>query len=449
MSNNVPVLEQVSAEKPVVGPVILLVDDEASILSSLKRVLRPKGYVLLTADSGAAGLRLLGENTIDLIISDMRMPEMTGAQFLKKARESYPDVTRILLTGYSEISATISAINEGGIYHYLQKPWDEQDLLLTVERALEQQLLKKEAARLNALVRQQNEELQSFNARLEKQVEARTEELRQTVLFLEKGEQEIKQNFLTMLKVFSSLIELRSGMLGGQSDRVSALCNKIGRKFSLTEGQLQHLSIAGLLHAIGKIGLPDELIRKPQEKMTGEESRAFMSHPVKGHMVLTPIAAFGDIGELILHQYERYDGRGLPSGAAGDSIPLGARILAVARDFEALRSGAIATLPLPREKAIQIIKTQSGIRYDPSVVDAFVALVNENDAVLREKSREIKSRDLEAGMKLAEDLRTGEGVLLIVKDSVITQSNIQQIRKFEQLEDVSLQISIKIAEKPN
>jgi len=449
MSNSVPALEKVSVERPAAVPVILLVDDEASILSSLKRVLRPKGYVLLTADSGAVGLRLLGENAIDLIISDMRMPEMTGAQFLRKARESYPDVTRILLTGYSEISATISAINEAGVYHYLQKPWDEQDLLLTVERALEQQFLKREAARLNALVREQNEELASFNARLEKQVEARTEELRQTVLFLERGEEEIRQNFLTMLKVFSSLIELRSGMLGGQSDRVSALSRKIGNKFSLTKVQIHHLGIAGLLHAIGKIGLPDELIRKPQEKMTGEESRAFMSHPVKGHMVLTPIAAFGDISEIILHQYERWDGRGLPAGTAGDLIPLGSRILAVARDFEALRSGAIATLPVPLEKAVQIIKSQSGIRYDPSVVEAFVALANENDAALREKSREIKSRDLEAGMKLAEDLRTGEGVLLIVKDSVITQNNIQQIRKFEQLEDVSLQISVKIAEKPN
>ncbi len=449
VSNNVPTLEQINIEKPVAAPVILLVDDEASILSSLKRVLRPKGYVVLTAESGAAGLELLKENTVDLIISDMRMPEMTGAQFLKKAKEIYPDITRILLTGYSEISATISAINEGGVYHYLQKPWDEQDLLLTIERALEQQFLKKEAARLNALVRKQNEELLTFNARLEKQVQARTEELRQTVLFLEKGQEEIKQNFLTMLKVFSSLIELRSGMLGGQSDRVSALGRRLGKKFQLTEGQIQHLGIAGLLHAIGKIGLPDELIRKPQEKMTGEESRMFMNHAVKGHMVLTPLASFGEISEFILHQHERYDGRGLPSGIAGDQIPLGSRILALARDFEALRSGAIAAQPLPLEKAIQVIKSQSGIRYDPSVVEAFVALVNEEDSLLREKSREVKSRDLEAGMKLAEDLRTGEGVLLIVKDSVLTQNNIQQIRKFEQLEDISLQISITIEEKKN
>ena len=447
MSNTITASDSPGVESSMTPSVILLVDDEASILSSLKRVLRPKGYTLITAESGAEGLRLLEENAVDLIISDMRMPEMTGAQFLGKAKERYPEVTRILLTGYSEITSTVSAINDGGIYHYLQKPWDEQDLILTIQRALEQQQLKKEAARLNEVVRKQNEELLTFNARLEKQVQARTEEIRQTVMFLENSQAEIKLNFLTMLKVFSNMIELRSGMLGGQSDRVSALCRSLGKKFKLPEIQIQDLAIAGLLHAIGKIGLPDELIRKPQEKMSGEESRTFMTHPVKGHMVLTPVAAFNDVGDLILYQYERYDGRGLPEGIAGDKIPLGARILAVARDFEALRSGAIATLPLPLDKSVQIIKSQSGHRYDPAVVDSFVALVNEGDSLLSERSRDIKSRELEVGMQLAEDLRTNEGVLLIVRDSIISANNIQQIRKFEQLEDTALQISVKILEK--
>ncbi|WP_034298559.1 HD domain-containing phosphohydrolase [Herbaspirillum sp. RV1423] len=447
MSNIVTASEQSHVEKAAPPSVILLVDDEASILSSLKRVLRPKGYTLITAESGAEGLRLLEEHAVDLIISDMRMPEMTGAQFLGKAKERYPEITRILLTGYSEITSTVSAINEGGIYHYLQKPWDEQDLLLTIQRALEQQHLKREAARLNEVVRKQNEELLTFNARLEKQVQARTEEIRQTVMFLENSQAEIKLNFLTMLKVFSNMIELRSGMLGGQSDRVSALCRRIGKKFKLTDAEIQDLAIAGLLHAIGKIGLPDDLIRKPQEKMSGEESRAFMAHPVKGHMVLTPVAAFNHVGDLILYQYERYDGRGMPDGIAGDSIPLGSRILAVARDFEALRSGAIATLPLPLDKSIQVIKSQSGHRYDPIVVENFVELVNDGDSLLAERSRDIKSRDLEVGMQLAEDLRTQEGVLLIVRDSLITESNIHQIRKFEQLEDTALQISVKVLEK--
>jgi len=465
--------------------VILLVDDEASILSSLKRLLRPLGYTLITAESGAEGLRLLDEHPVDLIISDMRMPEMTGAQFLGKAKVKYPEIMRILLTGYSEITSLVSAINEGGIYHYLQKPWDEQNLILTIQRALEQHHLKKEAARLSEVIRKQNEELLTFNARLEKQVEARTEEIRQTVLFLENSQIEIKLNFLTMLKVFSNMIELRSGMLGGQSDRVSAWCRSMAKKFKLSDAQAQDLAIAGLLHGVGKIGLPDDLIRKPQEKMTSDESRMFMSHPVKGHMVLTPVAAFDNddlirkpqekmtsdesrmfmshpvkghmvltpvaafdnVGDLILSQYERYDGRGMPDSISGEAIPMGSRILAVARDFEALRSGAIATLPLPLDKSLQIIKSQSGHRYDPLVVNSFIELVNEAETELVQRSREIKSRDLEVGMQLAEDLRTKSGVLLITRDAVITANNIHQIRKFEQLEDTALHISIILPEK--
>jgi len=437
----------VGAGNTATPSVILLVDDEASILSSLKRLLRPLGYTLITAESGAEGLRLLDEHPVDLIISDMRMPEMTGAQFLGKAKVKYPEIMRILLTGYSEITSLVSAINEGGIYHYLQKPWDEQNLILTIQRALEQHHLKKEAARLNEVIRKQNEELLTFNARLEKQVEARTEEIRQTVLFLENSQIEIKLNFLTMLKVFSNMIELRSGMLGGQSDRVSAWCRSMAKKFKLSDAQAQDLAIAGLLHGIGKIGLPDDLIRKPQEKMTSDESRMFMSHPVKGHMVLTPVAAFDNVGDLILSQYERYDGRGMPDSISGEAIPMGSRILAVARDFEALRSGAIATLPLPLDKSLQIIKSQSGHRYDPLVVNSFIELVNEAETELVQRSREIKSRDLEVGMQLAEDLRTKSGVLLITRDAVITANNIHQIRKFEQLEDTALHISIILPEK--
>ena len=141
-SSVAPVAETSVAGDPM--PVILLVDDEASILSSLKRLFRPHGYKILTAESGAQGLELMATETVDLVISDMRMPGMTGAQFLALAKERFPDTVRILLTGYSEISATIAAINDGGIYHYLPKPWDERDLLLTVQRALEQQQLKQE-----------------------------------------------------------------------------------------------------------------------------------------------------------------------------------------------------------------------------------------------------------------------------------------------------------------
>ena len=114
---------------------LLCVDDEANILSALKRLFRPHGYRVLTALSGEQGLKLLGETGVDLVISDMRMPEMDGASFLEQVRQRWPDTMRILLTGYSDITSTIAAVNRGEIYRYIAKPWLDDDVLLAVRQA--------------------------------------------------------------------------------------------------------------------------------------------------------------------------------------------------------------------------------------------------------------------------------------------------------------------------
>ena len=137
---------------------LLLVDDEASILSSLRRLLRPAGYVIHTAESGRAGLEILEREPVDLVISDMRMPEMNGAQFLEQVRQRWPATMRILLTGYADVSSTIDAINRGEIYRYISKPWDDNQLTLTIRDALETSRLRDENARLLALTRAQNAE---------------------------------------------------------------------------------------------------------------------------------------------------------------------------------------------------------------------------------------------------------------------------------------------------
>jgi len=385
----------------------------------------------------------MATETVDLVISDMRMPGMTGAQFLALAKERFPDTVRILLTGYSEISATIAAINDGGIYHYLPKPWDERDLLLTVQRALEQQQLKQEKSGWQRWCSDKSGAA-SLQSESRKQVVARTEEIRQTVLFLEKSEEDIKKNFLTMLKVFSSMIELRSGAFSGQSARVGELSRKLGAKLGLTVHAQQELMISGLLHAIGKIGLSDELVRKPMEQMTSEENRLFMSHPLKGQMVLTPIEAFTGAGHIIRHQFERYDGRGTPESLVGQNIPLGARILSLVRDFDSLKVGAIASKPLPFDKIIHLIKSQSGHRYDPQIVNAFLALIEEDSTIGVARTRMLKPDELVPGMQLAEDLLAHDGVLLLTKDCIINLQNISQIKRFAQHESIPMQISVAV-----
>jgi response regulator RpfG family c-di-GMP phosphodiesterase len=171
---------------------LLFVDDEPGILSALRRLFRPHGYRILVAESGAAGLAQLEQEPIDLIISDMRMPEMDGAAFLKQVCQRWPSTMRILLTGYADVTSTVAAINEGEIYRYIAKPWDDQEIVNTVRDALDRQRLESENRRLTALTQAQNEELKALNAGLEQKVAERTAELQQALSRVEQTHGELK-----------------------------------------------------------------------------------------------------------------------------------------------------------------------------------------------------------------------------------------------------------------
>jgi len=157
------------AAVPATIATVLCVDDEPNILSSLRRLFRPAGYRVLLAESGALGLAVLEKEQVDLVISDMRMPEMNGAQFLGQVRSRWPDTMRLLLTGYSDIQSIQDAINCGEIYRYITKPWDDNDIVLLVRHALERRALEQDKLRLEALTLRQNEQLKSLNHNLEAQ----------------------------------------------------------------------------------------------------------------------------------------------------------------------------------------------------------------------------------------------------------------------------------------
>lgn len=428
-------------------PAILIVDDEPSVLSALRRLLHALPYHVLTAESGAAALNLLAAQEVDLVISDMRMPGMSGAELLSRVQALYPDIMRILLTGYSEIEAVVQAVNEGGIYRYLNKPWDEHDLLLTIKQALEQQRLRNEAARLLALTQQQNQELAAFNLVLEAKVTSRTEEIRQTVMFLEDAQRDLRRNFMTMVQVGASMIELRCGAMGGESHRVGQLAKHLGLGLGLDGLDAQDLYFAGLLHGIGKLSLPDEILHKSIDRMTPAEAHTYYRHPLRAQMLLTPVAQLSQVAHIVRHQYERFNGRGTPDGLAEGNIPLGSRILAVARDYEGLQSGAIARERLLPEQAVELIKMQAGLRYDPQVVEQFLLLLNDPSMFGGSTPyRQIISGELVAGMRLADDLRTGRGVLLMTKGSVVSEYQASIVRRYEVQEGAPFTILVMTAE---
>lgn len=408
---------------------LLCVDDEPNILSALRRVFRQAGYQVRIAASGAEGLQLLEQESVDLVISDMRMPEMDGARFLARVREGWPDILRLLLTGYADMQSTIAAINQGEIFRYVSKPWDDNDLLLTVRHALERKALEREKVRLEAQVRQQNEELKDLNANLELKVMERTVELRQ-------AHEKLKASFLTSIKIFSNLIELRGGALSGHSRRVADLARKIATKLGMQPAELQDVFLAGLLHDIGKIGFSDDLLKKPVTHMSGDELGAYRKHPLRGAQSLMALDELRGASVIIRSHHERFDGQGFPDGLSAFGIPLGARVLAVANDYDGLQIGILAQRNYAAEDAKRLIAEGRGRRYDPKVLDVFLEVVGGVEA-LAHGEQTISLADLKPGMVLMRDLLTRDGVLLLATDYVLDAALIRQIRDYAESEGMA------------
>ncbi len=421
---------------------LLLVDDEPGILSSLRRLLRPAGYTIHTAESGKAGLAVLEQEPVDLVISDMRMPEMDGAKFLEQVRTRWPATTRILLTGYADVTSTIEAINRGEIFRYISKPWDDNDLTLIVRDALERRRLQNENDRLLALTQAQNDELKELNNSLEDKVRQRTSEIEQVNSFLNLANNRLKQNFLVSIKVFSSLMELRGGVMAGHSRRVADLARKLAARLRVEAKGQQDIFFAALLHDVGKIGFPDALLIRPVSKMNGDELGQYRKHAIAGESALMPLDELLDAAKIVRSHHERFDGQGFPDGLQGLNILLGARILSVVNDYDGMQIGTLAEKRMSPDEAKALIVQSRGKRYDPQVVDAFIEMLGGiTQDVPREKA--ISAGDLHPGMVLSQDLVGRDGVLLLAADFILDHVLIKQIQDYARREGHNITLHVR------
>ncbi len=414
--------EEIVAEKL---PKILCVDDEPNILSSLRRLFRSKGYQVLTAVGGAEGLAVLETETVDLVISDMRMPVMDGAVFLEHVRSRWPDTIRLLLTGYADVQSIIDAINRGEIYRYITKPWDDNDIVLVVREALERKALEREKKRLEELAARQNEELKALNASLEAKVDERTAALRTVNDSMLRANEKLKNSFLTSIKVFSNVIEMRCGNLDGHSRRVADLARKIAKNMDLDVRMIQDVFVAGLLADIGRIGFSDVLLNTPISELAGESLGMFHKHTQRAEQLLMPLEDLQATAKIIRYQHERVDGRGLPEGLKGDAIPLGARILAVASDYDYLQIGGMTVKRVFPEDAQALIIRGAGSRYDEKVIAAFKKVFN--GGIDDTAFTEIPVRDLRNGMVIFADVISKDGILLMPAGKIIDDEAIDSL----------------------
>ncbi len=454
---------------------LLLVDDEESITKALYRIFRKEGYEIYTASSGQEGLTLLKETgkPFSLIISDQRMPGMTGAQFLEEAKRISPGAIRILLTGYSDMDAIADAINKGEIHRYLTKPWNDDDLLIQIRQALEQYELRVENKRLLALTKKQNRELNELNKHLEEKVAERSREIIEKNKELQEINKKLEKSFLNAIGLLSSLIETLNPKLGEYMGQVAPLARELAEEYGLDQKELDQIEIAGMLHDIGLLGLPERILDKDEDDMSEKDFHMFSQHPAIGQICLQPIESLDQVGAIILSHHEHYDGSGFPAGLKGEEIPIGARIIGVVADYckivktwptdvnqimakarkyigpSAYNITFTDTKNLINDVAKRMLLVHATQKYDADIVMKLVRKLepDETDRKKQQKEKEVVSihfDDLKEGMVLAKSLCVTDGRLLLRRGITLNRSLISTIHRLWKGNVIEGPIHVKI-----
>ncbi len=416
-------------------PVVLSVDDEANVVKSIKRTLRKVDAKVLTATSGEEALSILEREPIDVIISDMRMPGMSGAELLREARHAQPKCTRILLTGYSDVEATMQAVNEGGIARYLSKPWNDDELRAIVEDAIRMASLEQENQQLQATV-------DAHTAELEAEVARRTEELEAANAMLTEAIDDLAQSYETMVELLANL----SAMPNPEpetSQKKADLALAMAEDIKMDDEEKLTLRHAVRLHRIGWSALPSKLTATPRREQTQTQRAQFEQHPLYAQALLMSVPKLAGVAKILRAQHEHYNGDGFPDRARTEGIPISARILAIARDYYDYQRGRIEGTKLSSGNAVEKIRAGSGKEYDPDLIRVFSAVLPKLEKVEAAVSEIcVHARALQPGMTLSRDLTTAHGALLLTKGAVLDQHLIENIINLEHRSDTNLSVCI-------
>ena len=361
---------------------VLFIDDEANILKALQRLLRNEPCRVLTANRGSEALEILDRERPQVVVSDQRMPEISGVDLLQSVRQRHPDVIRILLTGYTEMNVAVEAINRGEIFRLVTKPWNDEELKATLRQAFDTHDLKSEIRRLNAVTREQNLKLQELNRDLEVTVQERTKQL------FDKH-QELRIAYIQTIKALAEAVDAKDSYTRGHSERVGVYASKIARELGLPKDQIERVYIAGVLHDLGKIGIRDAVILKP-EKLTDAEYDEIKTHPVIGARILQQVQFLSDVVPCVRHHHEWFDGsaRGYPERLAGDRIPLPSRIILVADTVEAMTSDRPYRKAMPLDTVLAEVRRFTGTQFDPNCAAAMLRLLERHgEAFLSKEQR--------------------------------------------------------------
>ena len=333
---------------------ILVVDDEAHVRSMIGSSLERHGYDVQLASSGNEALEMLEQNAFDLVLADIVMQDGNGIALLDRVHGQQPQLPVVMVSAVHDIGVAIDAMRRGA-YDYLLKPFEREHLVNTVQRALEH--------------RQVLQDNHNYQQNLEQVVRARTEMLRQAM-------ENLEHSYDITLEALGDALDLKDSETEGHSKRVTAYTIALARAMGISPAEIKVIARGAFLHDIGKMAIPDEILRKPG-KLSPEELEVMREHCTRGFHMLRKIPFLSGAAEIVFSHQEHYDGSGYPSGLRGNEIPIGARIFAVADALDAITSDRpyrkACTFDAAREELLRC----SGTQFDPAVVEAAIRISNE------------------------------------------------------------------------
>jgi adenylate cyclase len=423
-------------------PRLLLVDDEVDIINALTRIFRVD-YELTCCHSGEEALAMVNKHDYAVIISDMRMPKMDGATLLAQVNLLKPEIVRILLTGFSDLESTIRAINEGKIYNYVAKPWDNDALKQTVARAVEHSVLKKQLIALNYRLIEQNALLQGNNLILQDNQHLLEEKIKSSSSQLSSNSHQLtqatqKQRLLLqhVLDLISDIIIERTGDKQGHNKRVAFLARMLAETQHLSRVECTQIYLAALMADLGKVVMPDNLIGQPEQNLNASQYHTYQQQVLKGAELLSSLPNLDGVAKIIKHQNEHYSGNGFPAKLKQQDIPIGSRILLIVKDFDGLLLGLKQPQAFNVPQARRKLKTDGESTYDPVLLNAFLSLLVElPNMETGGGDYPLTSNQLKSAMVLAQDVYNLNHSRFLTKHTQMTGELITKIKKFEDAHD--------------
>ena len=416
-------------------PRILFIDDEKNILNSLNRLFFDEEYDILLANSPKEAIEIIKAVKVPVIISDQRMPSMTGVEFFAEARKIQDDSIRIILSGYSDVEAARKAINQGAVFRFLIKPWDDNELKNTVKQALEFYKLQKSRQTLFEENKQQNAELKALNETLNLRVKERTKAILQKNQELHEANKKLSESFNRIVRVVIEILEIKSRDLSSHCKRVAAAARYTAVEMEKTEEEIETIEIAALLHEIGKISMSEQTMTKRENLFTPDEVNLWKGHPLVAERILGNIDQLVEVRRIIRHHHENYNGSGFPDGLKKNEIPLGSRIIAVMDTYDKLANKTYINVDNTRSRALKALRLKMGIELDPGVVSSFISVLHSHKP--QNKSRkeiELRPFELKENMILSRDLYTTRGMMVFPKDKRLEEASIKTILDSERME---------------